>query len=258
MRWSRQVLHTPATRIRYYEDPLPLLACPILLNFVSSCSITRASVQDGLQILDRAQASNIKLNIWVYNSLMDLVAKSSRYVYNLHNLFEIEMQTLFANHDTSWVYPLTWTVLQSRSWHSRLSPTTSLGQADSLDGLAVLKRLRDEGLKPDTTTYNSLLEVYVHCASRGSKTLNDGLQVNITQVLRSEHPLTHTRIFPDYTGHEKRGSKSWWDHLQHTVGSSCKRNSLKVTLLFKPLFLSLSPSLSLLLSFSVILLPMFS
>jgi len=68
----------------------------------------------------------------------------------------------------------------------------SLGQADSLDGLAVLKRLRDEGLKPDTTTYNSLLEVYVHCASRGSKTLNDGLQVifYVSDVFELNLPYT--------------------------------------------------------------------
>ena len=55
--------------------------------------------------------------------------------------------------------------------------TFSNGGADTIDGLAALKRLRDEGLRPDTATYNSLLEVYVHCAARGDASLAEGLQV---------------------------------------------------------------------------------
>ena len=164
-------------------------------DFLDHC-VHRASVQDGLQVLDRARASKVELNIWVYNSLMDLVAKSSRCVHEIrcgskgraapNYMIPVSLSFFFVvnffifvpdiNHLSSPIHSL----------------AISLGQADSLDGLAVLKRLRDEGLKPDTTTYNSLLEVYVHCASKGSKTLNDGLQVifYVSDVFELNLPYT--------------------------------------------------------------------
>jgi len=58
-----------------------------------------------------------------------------------------------------------------------VAKSASNGAADTLDGLSVLKRVRNVGLAPDTTTYNSLLEVYAHCASRGKATLSEALKI---------------------------------------------------------------------------------
>eukprot|EP00281_Chroomonas_sp_CCMP1168_P015260 CAMPEP_0206213794 /NCGR_PEP_ID=MMETSP0047_2-20121206/1310_1 /ASSEMBLY_ACC=CAM_ASM_000192 /TAXON_ID=195065 /ORGANISM="Chroomonas mesostigmatica_cf, Strain CCMP1168" /LENGTH=300 /DNA_ID=CAMNT_0053635963 /DNA_START=63 /DNA_END=965 /DNA_ORIENTATION=- len=66
-----------------------------------------------------------------------------------------------------------------------VAKSAASGEADLLDGRSVIKRMRNDGLVPDTVSYNILLETCANCALKGKATLKDGLAV--IQSMRTDN-----------------------------------------------------------------------